>query len=124
MKAEDLGLHELREKIKSFNLERDWDQFHNPKDLVLALVSEVGELAECYNWLSKEEINNLYQNPEKRKKIEEEMADILIYLLTLSYKSKIDVLKAINDKIEKNREKYPVKKARTEHPNPYKLKRK
>jgi NTP pyrophosphatase (non-canonical NTP hydrolase) len=117
METRDLSLNRLREKIRSFNLERDWDRFHNPKDLVLALVGEVGELAECYNWLSEEEINNIHLNAEKRERIEEEMADILIYLLTLSYKNNIDILKAVNEKIKKNKEKYPVKKAKTRHTN-------
>ncbi len=83
--SSDLGL--VREKIKQFMLEREWDQFHNDKDLVLALFSEVGELAECYRWLTPEEISLVHQDPEKRKKVEEEVADILIYLLVFCYKT-------------------------------------
>ena len=59
----------LRDKLRAFNQERDWDKFHNPKDLLIALVSEVGELADCYRWLSEEELSNAHLNPQKKIKI-------------------------------------------------------
>lgn len=111
-------LNTLKERIRQFNLEREWDQFHNPKDLLVALVSEVGELADCYRWLSEEEISRIHTNPEKKKKVEEEIADIIIYLLILSYKTDIDIIKAIESKLEKNRQKYPVEKSKGIHSNP------
>lgn len=114
----DTSLEDLKEKIRQFNLEREWDRFHNPKDLLIALVSEVGELAECYRFLSPEELSRVHTDPAKKKKIEEEIADILIYLLILSYKTDIDIFRAIDEKIEKNRKKYPVEKARGVHTNP------
>lgn len=113
-----MELDELKEKIKLFHAERDWDKFHNPKDLLIALVSEVGELAECYRWLNNEEISKIHSDPIKKKKVEEEIADILIYLITLSYKTNIDIFKAIEEKIEKNRKKYPIEKAKGVHTNP------
>src|SRR3989344_8240888 len=100
----------IKEKIKQFNFERDWDKFHNPKDLLIALVSEVGELAECYRWLNQNELESVHANPEKKKKIEEEIADIMMYLIILSYKTNIDIFKAIEDKLEKNKLRYPVDK--------------
>jgi NTP pyrophosphatase (non-canonical NTP hydrolase) len=111
-------LNKLREQIKSFNMEREWDQYHNPKDVLVALVSEVGELAECYRWLNEKEISIIHADPEKKKKVEEEIADIIIYLIILSYKTNVDIVKAIEDKLEKNKKKYPVEKARGKHTNP------
>lgn len=112
-----MDLKEIEEKIKQFNLERDWDQFHNPKDLVIALVSEVGELAECYRWLNDAELSSIHLDPIKKKKVEEEIADITMYLIMLSYKTNIDILKAVEEKIEKNRNKYPIEKAKGIHSN-------
>ncbi len=108
----------LKHKIKQFNLERDWDKFHNPKDLLVALVSEVGELAECYRWLSDTELLRIHNDPVKKKKVEEEIADIMMYLIILSYKTDIDIFKVIEEKIEKNRNKYPIDKVKGIHTNP------
>jgi NTP pyrophosphatase (non-canonical NTP hydrolase) len=111
-------LNELKEEIKKFNLERDWDKFHNVKDLIIALTSEVGELAECYRWLSEDEISKIHSNPEKKKNIEEEIADIFIYLLIISYKTDIDIFDVIEKKLEKNKQKYPIDKSKSIHTNP------
>ena len=110
-------LNTLIEEIKQFNKERDWDQFHNVKDLILALTSEVGELADCYRWLSEEEIEKVHSNPEKKKKIEEEIADILSFLLVISYKTNTNILDVLERKLEKNKLKYPVEKSKSIHSN-------
>jgi NTP pyrophosphatase (non-canonical NTP hydrolase) len=112
------SLDELKEKVKQFNLDRDWDQFHNPKDLVIALFSEVGELAECYRWLNPEEVSRVHLDSDKKKKVEEEVADILMYVLMLAYKTDIDLVKAIEDKLAKNSLKYPLDKSKGVHSNP------
>ena len=114
----DSEFNALKEKIKAFNLERDWDKFHNPKDLLIALVSEVGELAECYRWLNPEELARVHLEADKKQKIEEEIADIFTYLIILSYKTNIDIVKAIENKIEKNSKKYPIEKSKGIHSNP------
>jgi len=111
-------LQRIKEVVRNFNLERDWDKYHHPKDLVIALVSEVGELAECYRWLSHDEISALHADPLKKKKIEEEIADILLYLIMLSYKTDIDLISAVEAKLEKNRKRYPVEKIKGVHTNP------
>lgn len=116
--ALESDLQKIRDKIRQFNLERDWDKYHNPKDLLIALVSEVGELAECYRWLNSEELSNVHLDPEKKKKIEEEIADILTYLIILSDKTGIDVIKALEEKLEKNKIRYPVEKTKGIHTNP------
>ena len=110
-------LNILKEKIKQFNFERDWDQFHNPKDVLIALVSEVGELADLYRWLSKSELEAVHKDPVRKKQIEEELADILMNLIILSYKSDIDLFKAVEEKIEKNGKKYPIEKSKGIHSN-------
>ena len=98
-------------------MDRDWDQFHNPKDLLVALVSEVGELADCYRWLSDEEMARVHSDPVKKKEIEEEIADITMYILTLAYKTDIDIQKAVESKLEKNSKKYPLHKSKGVHSN-------
>ena len=113
-----MDLNELKEDVKKFNLERDWDQFHHPKDIVVALMSEVGELAELYRWLKPEEQAQLHNDPEKKKKVEEEIADIMMYLITLSYKTNINIFDAVKQKLEKNKLKYPVEKSKGVHTNP------
>jgi len=113
-----MDLEQLKEKVKKFNLERDWDKYHNPKDLLVALVSEVGELAECYRWLDKDELSKIHADPVKKKKVEEEIADIIMYLLILAYKTDIDIAKAIEAKLEKNQKRYPVEKIKGVHTNP------
>jgi len=111
-------LNKLKERIQKFNLDRDWDKFHNPKDVILALVSEVGELSECYRWLNDSEVDKVHADPEKKKKIEEELADIMIYLIILGYKTNIDLIKVINEKLDKNNIRYSVEKIKGKHTNP------
>lgn len=112
-----MDLDELVEKLRIFNAERDWDQFHNPKDLLVALMSEVGELADLYRWLSPEEMERIHTDPEKKQKIEEEIADIMTFLLILAYKTNINILEVIEKKMEKNRLKYPLDKSKGVHSN-------
>ncbi len=96
------SLEEIKEKIREFNIERDGDKFHNPKDLLIALTSEVGELAECYRWLNEEELQRVHSDPEKKKKIEAEIADIMSYILMICYKTNIDLLDVLDKKINLN----------------------
>lgn len=114
----NMDIDVLIEQVKQFSCDRDWDQFHNPKDLILALMSEVGELAECYRWLSEEEIVRVMADPDKKRKITEELADIAMYLFILSYKTNTDLSKAIQEKLEKNGLRYPSEKMKGIHTNP------
>ena len=110
-------LQELTDRIKKFNQERDWDQFHNPKDLLIALISEVGELADLYRWLSPEEMEKVHQDPESFAKIESEMADMFAFLLMLSYKTGVDLKGALEKKYAKLEHRYPVDKSKGVHSN-------
>ena len=98
-----MNIKEIQEKLAKFAEERDWNQFHSPKNLVMALTSEVGELNDLFQWLTEEQSNNV-DNDE----IRQEIADIFIYLLRLSDKLDIDIEEAVREKIEINAKKYPV----------------
>jgi dCTP diphosphatase len=100
----------LRDKLRRFAAERDWDQFHSPKNLAMALSVEAAELLEHFQWLSDAESAAL--PPEKRVKIREELADVLLYLIRLADKLDIDLATAAADKLSVNAQKYPVQKAR------------
>ena len=96
----------LLEIIRAFNRERDWEQFHSPKNLCMALSVEVAEVVEHFQWLNQRQSSSL--EPSKKAEIKDEIGDILIYLVNLADKLGIDPVQAALDKIEKNRKKYPV----------------
>lgn len=99
-----IELQQITERIKTFTKERDWEQFHNAKDLALALSIEASELNECFLWKSAEQ--------GKVEKVQEELADILIYAILLADKYNLDIKDIILKKLDKNEQKYPVDKAR------------
>jgi NTP pyrophosphatase (non-canonical NTP hydrolase) len=103
-------LNELIKKIRTFRQERDWDQYHSPKNLAMALVVEAGELAEHFQWLTEEQSDNL--EPDKLAAVQEEIGDVLIYLANLCDKLGIDPIAAAHNKLEKNKGKYPVARVR------------
>jgi NTP pyrophosphatase (non-canonical NTP hydrolase) len=103
-------LLELRNALRAFALDRDWDQFHSPKNLAAALSVEAGELLEHFQWLKDEESRNL---PDPvRQAVAEEMADVLLYLIRIADKLDVDLMEAARRKIELNAKKYPVELAR------------
>ena len=104
------GLLQLRNALRQFAAERDWDQFHSPKNLASALSVEAAELLERFQWLTEEESGRL--PPEKFNEVRDEMADVLVYLVRLADKLDVDLLDAARDKIVLNAQKYPVEKAR------------
>jgi len=104
------SLHELRDALRAFAAERDWDQFHSPRNLATALAVEAAELLEPFQWMSESESREL--PPATRAAVEEEMADVLLYLVRLADKLEVDLLEAARAKIARNAEKYPVEKAR------------
>ena len=97
----------LKEKLKKFVKDREWDQFHNPKNLVLSLISETGELAEIFRWLSQEECNQVMQNPKLAQHIREELADVFNNLILLSMKLNIDLVNEGEKKLSLTEKKYP-----------------
>ncbi len=103
-------LEELRVRVNNFANERDWNQFHSPKNLSMALIVEAGELVEQFQWLKESESFDL--STEKLAAVEEEIADIFIYLVRISHQLDIDLISVANRKIELNETKYPVEKVR------------
>jgi dCTP diphosphatase len=100
----------LRDELRRFAAERDWDQFHSPKNLASALSVEAAELLEPFQWLTEDQSRSL--PPPKLEAVRKELADVLIYLVRLADKLDIDLLVAARDKIAENATKYPVDKAR------------
>jgi len=96
-------LEELRQSIVKFTQERDWDQFHNGKDLALALSIETSELNEAFLWKDAEDVNV--------EKVKEELADIFNYAILIADKYDLDIKQIVMDKLRRNAEKYPVDKA-------------
>ncbi len=105
-------LQELKEKVQKFCEERNWDQFHSPKELAIGMSIEASELLEHFRFKSEKEIGELFQQKEKKEKIDEEIIDILFYLLRFSQKYNISLTEAFSKKMKKNEEKYPVEKAK------------
>ncbi|GAB5559931.1 MAG: nucleotide pyrophosphohydrolase [Synoicihabitans sp.] len=103
---------EIKERVLAFARERDWEQFHAPKNLSMALAAEAGELMEHFLWASSEESRESMNDPAKRSKIEEELSDVIIYALEFANMTGIDVAAAIDRKMLANAAKYPVEKSR------------
>jgi len=101
---------ELKDLLRTFASEREWDQFHTPKNLVMALSGEVGELTELFQWLTPEQTEELDDNTKLA--VQEEIADILLYLIRLSDKLDIDPVESAFNKLKVNAEKYPVDEAK------------
>lgn len=101
-------LSDVQDSLKQFVLERGWNQYDKVSFLLLALVGEVGELCEIFQWKNEKELEELKQF--KQEHIQEEMADVFLYLLRLSSVLDVDLLQASLDKIKKNSDKYPVDK--------------
>ncbi|MBT5175826.1 MAG: nucleotide pyrophosphohydrolase [Nitrosomonadales bacterium] len=104
------NINSIKQLIRDFAEARDWDQFHSPKNLTMALSAEVSEIIEHFQWLTEEQSENLPQN--KLKEVETELADTLIYLIRLADKLDIDLWDATLNKIKINEQKYPVVKAK------------
>ena len=104
------GLTQLRDSLRQFAADRDWDQFHSPKNLAMALAVEAAELLERFQWVTEEDSKHL--PPAELAKVREEMADVLNYLVRLADKLDVDLIEAARDKIKLNAVKYPVEKAR------------
>jgi len=104
------SLIRLRNALRAFAAERDWDQFHSPKNLATALAVEAAELLEPFQWLTDEQSRDL--PADTRAAVEQELADVLLYLVRLSDQLGVDLEQAAAAKIARNTEKYPVDKSR------------
>lgn len=107
-----VDVEKLRSVLAIFAHDRDWDQFHSPKNLAMALSGEVGELVEVFQWLTEEQSHQIKDNHEAAKAVSDELADVLMYAVRLADILEIDINTAVISKLDQNNQKYPVEKAR------------
>lgn len=110
--SEVIDIDKLKKIVEEFAKERDWQQFHNPKNLAMAINVEASELLEIFQWLTLEQAESINRDAKKFQNVKDEIADIFVYLVRISDILKINLPEAINQKMEKNREKYPIEMAK------------
>lgn len=108
----ELSVAHFAREMAQFATDRDWNQFNDPKSLMLALTGEVGELAECFQWLNPQQAPQLVQQEPLATAVKDEVADVFLYLLQLCNQCGIDLAAATTEKIRKNAKKYPVEASR------------
>ncbi len=104
-------IEDAKQIVKNFCDERDWDQFHNPKELAIGLSTESNELLQIFRFKSEKEMQEL-MNSERRTDVEEELADVFYFVLRFAQMNNIDLSTAVKNKIAKNSKKYPIEKAK------------
>ena len=107
-----IDVNRLEKVLALFSKEREWDQFHTPKNLVMALTGEVGELNEIFQWMTGSEARGAGRSPATAEHVGEELADVLLYLVRLSSVLGVNLNDAVVDKLAKNALKYPVEKVK------------
>ncbi len=105
-------IRELKEKVRNFCKARDWDQFHNAKELAIGIVTEASELLQHFRFKSNNQGNEMFQDKLKKQEFSEEISDILFFILRLAQRYDIDLSLELENKIKKNGERYPVHKAK------------
>ena len=107
-----MNLTGLNEAVAQFAREREWDQFHSPKNLAMALTNEVGELIEIFQWLTEDQSRKVGNDPKTAQAVRDELADVQIYLSRLAFVLGVDMNEAVTNKLVKNAQKYPADKVR------------
>jgi len=107
-----MNVEQIQKQLRAFAQERDWEQFHTPKNLASALAVETSELLEIFQWLNDAQAISIKDDVARMSKVEEEMADVTLYLLRLADVLSVDLQKAVDRKLSLNADKYPVDKAR------------
>lgn len=107
-----MSLEQYIEDLKEFKRERNWEEFQTPKNLVMALTGEVGELAEVFQWLTEEQAKNIMQNPDLQQDAREELADVFSYVISLATALDLDIVEEAQKKLVKTKLKYPVEKSK------------
>jgi NTP pyrophosphatase (non-canonical NTP hydrolase) len=106
-----MTIRDAQDALAQFARERDWEQFHTPKNLAMALAGEAGEVLELFQWLTPEQSSALIAQPDGAQALRQELADVFAYLLRLADVTGIDLEEALAEKIELNRRRYPVELA-------------
>ena len=107
-----MDIRELQKKVVEFRDARDWAQYHNPKDLAISISLEAAELLEIFQWKASREVEAIKSDPDERKKVKEELGDVLIYALNMCHAFGFDPSEVILEKLDINEKKYPVEKAK------------
>ncbi|MBI2134966.1 nucleotide pyrophosphohydrolase [Candidatus Woesearchaeota archaeon] len=105
-----ITIQELKDKVKKFCEDRDWDQYHNAKDLAIGITTEASELLEHFRFKSEEDIKEILKS--KKQKVSEELADVFYFVLRLAQKYDIDLAKELGEKLRKNELKYPIRESK------------
>ena len=108
-------IYDLKERIKKFCDDRDWDQFHNAKDLAIGAITEASELLEHFRFQSQAETESIMKSEIKRTEIADELADVLFFVLRIAEKYNFDLSQSVEIKLQKNAKKYPIQKAKAVH---------
>ena len=105
-------IQDIKDCVKKYCEDRDWNQFHNPKELAIGVITEASELLEHFRFKSEKEIEEFFKDSKKRGEIEDEMADVLYFLFRLAQKYDVDLSESFKRKMGKNEIKYPIEKAK------------
>ena len=108
----DRPFDELTRLVVRFRDERDWAQFHHPKDIAVSIAIEAAELLEHFQWKDREEVSKMLADPSAKAQVGDELADVLILLLSAAEVMGVDLFEAVIGKVKRNAEKYPVEKSR------------
>ena len=108
----EVTIGQIKDIIRGHCSARDWDQFHNAKDLAIGIITEASELLEAFRWKNAQEIEEIMLNPKTRQEVSEEMVDVLFFLVRLAERYNIDLSEEFSRKMEKNERKYPVEKSK------------
>lgn len=106
------NISELRDTVRSFIEHRDWSKYHNPKDVAISIAIEAAELIELFQWVKESELRTITEDPKKLSRLKEELADVMIYCLSLANVLNIDISQAISKKITENENKYPAEQVK------------
>ncbi|MBI2173279.1 MAG: nucleotide pyrophosphohydrolase [Candidatus Aenigmarchaeota archaeon] len=107
-----VNISELKEKIKKFCEDRDWDQYHGAKEISIGIITEASEILEHFRFKSESEIEEMFKSNDKRDQISEEMADTMYFLLRLAQRYEIDLSEALDRKMQKNEGRYPIERSK------------
>lgn len=105
-------INDLKKRVQEFCEEREWSQYHNPKDLAIGISTEANELLDIFRFKSDEQMVEMFRDDALREHIEDEVADVLFFVLRFSQMNKLDLDECLTDKLRKNAEKYSIKKSR------------
>lgn len=108
MSDKETKIEDLKNTVRRFALERDWEQYHNPKDLAEAICIEAAELLQLFQWIKSEESRKVKTDSSTVKRVREELADVVIYCLSIANTLEVNLTKAVLEKLELNKKKYPA----------------